>query len=175
MIVSSYLVKWAHYIYAIHQASESWIPRTPITWFMSPKCVISDITTVIVNKSKPEQKGKHFADGIFKCIFVKQNVLYWLEFHRNSSLVVQSTITLDSVNGLVWKAPSHYLHQCSTRYTKQHGLTRPQWAKQVFGIEITDSKREVHQTFWLLNQCLWNKTLCNIFILLQCFLMKKRG
>ena len=39
--------------------------------------VFSDCTIIVyINTSRDEQNGPHFADDIFKCIMVKENVFY---------------------------------------------------------------------------------------------------
>ena len=41
----------------------------------------------------PGQNGRHFADDIFRCIFVNEMFLFWLKFHWSLFLWVQLTIT----------------------------------------------------------------------------------
>ena len=41
---------------------------------------------------RPEQNGHHFADGIFKCIFLKETCLFGLKFHWNLSPMVYLSI-----------------------------------------------------------------------------------
>ena len=46
-----------------------------------------------VNSSPPEQKGCHFADDIFGCIFVNEKFCILVKFHWSLLLRVQLTIT----------------------------------------------------------------------------------
>ena len=43
-----------------------------------PLCSIKTFNTM-----KPEQNGRHFADGIFKYIFLKGNVCIWIEVSQS--------------------------------------------------------------------------------------------
>ena len=72
-----------------------------------------DIHSVTVNTMKPIQNGRHFADDIFKCIFLNQNV--WISL--NISLKFVSKGPINNIPALiqimVWcrQATSHYLNQ----------------------------------------------------------------
>ena len=58
-------------------------------------CVHDDVTVILaspekqiwslkyVNKLWPRQNGRHFADGVFECIFFSQNVLIFINISSN--------------------------------------------------------------------------------------------
>ena len=46
----------------------------------------------------PGQNGHHFADDIFRCVFVNESFAFWLQFHWNLFLRVQWTITQHRFN-----------------------------------------------------------------------------
>ena len=62
----------------------------------------------------PKQQGRHFADDIFKRIFLNKKIEFWLKFQWSLFLGVQLTITAHWFKywlGAEW-ATSHYLNQC---------------------------------------------------------------
>ena len=44
------------------------------------------------NSFPPGQNGRHFADDIFRCIFVNEKICIWLKFHWSLFLRLQLTI-----------------------------------------------------------------------------------
>ena len=52
---------------------------------------------ISINTLKPRQNGRHFADDIFKCIFLDENVWIPIKLHRRVQLKHSST---GSDNGL---------------------------------------------------------------------------
>ena len=61
-------------------------------------------------------------DNIFKCNFVKDNVLIWIQISLN--FVPKGGV--DNKSSLV-QATSHYLSQCWPRSVSPYDITRPQW------------------------------------------------
>ena len=58
-----------------------------------------------INTLRPRQNGRHFADDIFKCIFLNENVLI-------SSKISLRFVPKGPINNIpAWTAPSHYLNQ----------------------------------------------------------------
>ena len=84
-----------------------------------------------LNKPWPEQNGCYFADNIFKCIFVKQNV-FWFEFHWNLLLRIQVTITLQWSRWWLHAelATHHYLNQWWLTSLTCLSVTKLQWVKR---------------------------------------------
>ena len=60
--------------------------------------------------SHPGQNGHHFANNIFRCIFVNESSVFWFKFHWSLFPRNQLKITTGLDNGLV--PNSLYLNQC---------------------------------------------------------------
>ena len=98
------------------------------------------IISSCLNTLRPRQNGRHFADGIFKCIFLNENV--WIPLKISLTFVPKGPInnipTLVQV--MAWRRPgdkplsepmmvSLWTHIC---------VTRPQWVNN--GIYIVESQ-----------------------------------
>ena len=99
-----------------------------------------------LNTLRPRQNGSHFADDIFKCIFLNENV--WIII--NISLKCVPKGPMDNIPSLVqimvWRRPgakplsesmmvSLVTHIC---------VTRPQWVKKTCNVFITVAADESH-------------------------------
>ena len=84
------------------------------------------------NTLRPGQDGCHYADEIFKCILLIKCFVFWLKFHWNWFLKVQSTINQDWFRWWLGakQATSHYLNLWWTCSLVPYGVTRPQWVNQ---------------------------------------------
>ena len=64
-----------------------------------------------INTLRPRQNGRHFADDIFKCIFLNENI--WIPVKISLKFAPQGPI--NNIPALVqimaWRRPSHYLNQ----------------------------------------------------------------
>ena len=91
------------------------------------------------NTLRPRQNGRHFADDIFKCIFLNENV--WIPIKISMKFVPKGPINNipSLVQIMVWRRPgakplsepmmvSLLTHLC---------VTRPQWVKTL-DIQISD-------------------------------------
>ena len=58
---------------------------------------------IVINTMKPEQNGRHFADGIFKCIFLIENLHIWIEI----SLEYIPEGSMDNNSALVYEMALH--------------------------------------------------------------------
>ena len=83
--------------------------------------VIHHVKQVAVNTWRPRQNGRHFADNIFKSIFLTENV--WISI--NNSLKFVPKVQINNIPALVGAKPlsepmmlSLLMHIC---------VTRPQW------------------------------------------------
>ena len=56
------------------------------------KLEFSEVSSLSVNTLRPKRNGCHFADGIFKCISLNENLWFWLTFHWSLFLSVKLTI-----------------------------------------------------------------------------------
>ena len=68
-------------------------------------------------------------DNIFKCNFVKDNVLIWIQISLNfvPKGGVDNKLSLVQVMAWCHQATSHYLSQCWPRSVSPYDITRPQW------------------------------------------------
>ena len=85
-----------------------------------------------LNTLRPRQNGRHFADDVFKCIFLNENV--WISFKISLKFVKGLINNIPSlVQIMAWRRPgdkplsepvmvSLLTHKC---------VTRPQWVKSV--------------------------------------------
>ena len=95
------------------------------------------------NERSPHgQNGRHFADDIFRCIFVNENFVSWLKFHWSFVLRVQLTITQQWLRWWLGTeyAISHYLNQCWPDSLTHICRTRGRWLKNVintWGVDTT--------------------------------------
>ena len=53
-------------------------------------CMLSTKVQQIFNSLRPRQNGRHFADDLFKCIFLNENVWISIKFHWRLFLRVRS-------------------------------------------------------------------------------------
>ena len=72
----------------------NYIPHKQWMWFLIH-------ALLSVNSSPPGQNGRHFADDIFRCIWVNESFVFWLKFHWGLLLWAQFTIPIIGLdNGL---------------------------------------------------------------------------
>ena len=89
------------------------------------------ITHVVINTLRPRQNGRHFADDIFKCIFLNENV--WIPIETSMKFVPKGPI--NNIPALVqimaWRRPGDKpLSELMMVSLKTHiRVTRPQWVK----------------------------------------------
>ena len=104
--------------------------------------------SIAFNSLRPRQNGRHFADAIFKCIFLNENV--WIPIKISLKFVPKGPI--NDIPALVqiiaWRRPGDKpLSEPRLVSLPTHiCVTRPQWVKH-------DSKK-----------CSWNGTLVRIRI-----------
>ena len=99
-----------------------------------------------VNTLRPRQNGRHFADDIFKCIFLNENV--WIPIKISLKFVPQGPINKIPalVQIMAWRRPSDKpLSEAMMVNLLTHiCVTRPQWVKTL----INNYCDHVH-TFYL--------------------------
>ena len=87
-----------------------------------------------INTLRPRQNGRHFADDIFKCIFLNENV--WIPIKISLKFVPQGPI--NNIPALVqimaWRRPSDkpLSEPMMVRLPTHICVTRPQWVKEPF-------------------------------------------
>ena len=140
-----------------------------ITWgkiIMIPSCCQwrFDSLALTLNTLRPRQYGRHFPDSIFKCIFVNENVLTWiqipLKFVRKGPINnIPSLVQI-----MAWHRPGDkplsepmmitlLTHIC---------VTRPQWVKMQSLMNL-DSTTCRYNT-WQQAQCWLQSKACYSFI-----------
>ena len=124
--------------YLIHAASFKPVPRTMMTKLLTIYCI---------NSLRPRRNRPHFADDIFKCIFLNENV--WIPIKFSLKFVPEGPINNISalVQIMAWRRPgdkplselmmvSLLMHIC---------VTRPQWAN-VFSTLLVSVICHVYET-----------------------------
>ena len=98
---------------ASHYLNQCW------PWSLSPYCITRPRW---VNTLRPRQNGRHFADGIFKCIFLNGNG--WISL--KISLKFVPMVLINNISALVQISEpmmvSQLTHIC---------VTRPQWVEPI--------------------------------------------
>ena len=82
--------------------TESWQSLTPLPDNPYHKC-----TKCLLNILRPEQNGCQFTDEIFKCVFLKKRLVFWLRFHWSLFLMGSNDkmSALDQV--MAWRQTGH--------------------------------------------------------------------
>ena len=90
------------------------------------------IWKMIINTLRPRQNGRHFADDIFKCIFLNENI--WIPIKISVKFVPKGPI--NNIPALVqimaWRRPGDkpLSELMMVSLTTHICVTRPQWVKQ---------------------------------------------
>ena len=101
-------------------------------WGWIPQRSSHDVPVAVLNKLRPRQDGCHFADNIFKCIFLNENV--WIPMKISMKFVPKGPInnipTLVQI--MAWRRPGDkpLSEPMMISLTTHICITRPQWVKQ---------------------------------------------
>ena len=93
------------------------------------------IVMCLFNTLRPRQKGSHFTDDVFKCIFLYENV--WIQIWISLKFVPKGQI--NSIPALVeimaWRRPGNkpLSEPMMVRLPTNICVTRPQWVKYILG------------------------------------------
>ena len=132
------------------------------------------IILLTLNTLRPRQNGRHFADDMFKCFFLNENV--WIPIEISLKFVPKGSI--NNIPALVqimaWRRPGDkslsepmmiisLTHICVTRPQWVKCLTRPQWV--ILGIEALALAEE--RSFGIMFGVRLNRTLKNIRVLIN--------
>ena len=87
--------------------------------------------TRIFNTIWPRQNGRHFADNVFKCIFLTENIWFsnnvWLKYvHRGS---IENVPSLVQIMACRLAGASLYLNQRWSSLLTHTCVSRPRWVK----------------------------------------------
>ena len=112
----------------------------------------TQIGKISVNTLRPGQNGRHFADDIFKCIFLNQNA--WTPIKISLKCVPKGPI--NNIPALVqmmaWRRPGDKpLSEPMMFFLLTHiGVTRPQWVKPLLhaGIDLWYENELLELTFY---------------------------
>ena len=92
----------------------------------------------LINTFRPRQNGRHFVDGILKCIFVKENA--WMSINISLKFVPKGPINNIPVlvQVMAWRRPGdNPLSESRMVSLLTHiCLTRPQWVNGYFNWQI---------------------------------------
>ena len=92
-------------------------------------CLRTTLGAAAVNKLRPRQNGRHFADDIFKCIFLNENV--WITIKISLKFVPKGPINNIPalVQKMAWRRPGDkpLSETMMVRLLTHICVTRPQW------------------------------------------------
>ena len=98
--------------------------------------IISQVTIfkqTAINTLRPRENGRHFADDIFKCIFLNENV--WIPIKISLKFVPQGPINIIPalVQIMAWRRPGDkpLSGPMIVRLPTHICVTRPQWVKHL--------------------------------------------
>ena len=84
------------------------------------------VINVSINTLRPRQNGRHFADDIFKCIFLNENV--WIPIKISLSLFLRVQLTISQHWFRLWLGADQPLSgPMMVRLPTHIFVTRPQW------------------------------------------------
>ena len=106
------------------------IDRNVIWWVAWKNTELFVVITQLFNTLKPGQNGRHFADDIFKCIFVNENV--WIPIKISLKFVPKgpnNNIIPALVQIMAWRRPGDkpLSEPMMVRLPTHTCVTRPQW------------------------------------------------
>ena len=91
-----------------------------------------------VNTLRPRQNGRHFADAIFKCIFLNENI--WIPIKKSLKFVPKGPInnTPSLVQIMAWRRPGDkpLSEPMMVSLTTHICVTRPQWVTGHWGFVL---------------------------------------
>ena len=119
-----------------------WLPETMMIHFIV-HIYISNFQCVYT--LRPRQNGRHFADDIFKCIFLNENV--WIAINISLKILPKGSInnTLALAQMMAWRRPGDKpLSETMVVRLRTHiGVTRPRWVKWLdIGSECIHSSKQ---------------------------------
>ena len=135
-MITDGLVSWCIYVsFGLNELIGIWAWSLSGTSYLRPApkliCHHSHPYEGIVYTVRPRQDGHHFADDIFKCIFVIENVRISLKF----SMKFVSKIQMNNIPALVqmmaWRQPGDkpLSEPMMVSLLIHIYITRPQWVK----------------------------------------------
>ena len=91
-------VSMHHFMVALESANVQYPAETDFTisgiWFDGVLSGDNKQTMhCTINSSPPGQNGRHFTNVFIRCIFVNENLVFWLKFHWSLFVMFQLTIT----------------------------------------------------------------------------------
>ena len=106
-----------------------------VQWECNPSiCASLCVVLAHFNSLRPRQNGRHFADDIFKCIFLNENI--WIPIEISLKFVPQGPInnTPALVQIMAWRRPGGkpLSGPMMVRLPTHICVTRPQWVNRIF-------------------------------------------
>ena len=123
------------------------------------ECINSTISTYdlrMINTLRPRQNGSHFADDIFKCIFLNENV--WFRIKISLKFVPKGPINIipSLVQIMAWRRPGDKpsSEPMMVSLTTHICVTRPQWVKMISWPQIFCQIRSRIPGSMFLHECI---------------------
>ena len=117
-----------------------------------------------LNTLRPRQNGRHFADAIFKCVFLNGNV--WILIKISLKFVLQGLINNNPalVQVMAWRRPGDkpLSEAMMVRLPRHICVTRPQWVNQML-------TQFTHSYMWHWVEMSWDRcstVVYNVYIIL---------
>ena len=109
-----------------------YVDSSGILWSCQVICTMENFTFKhVFNTLRPRQNGRHFADDIFKCIFLNENV--WIPIKISLKFVPKGPINNipSLVKIIAWRRPGDkpLSEPMMVSLTTHICVTRPQWVK----------------------------------------------
>ena len=145
---------------AIWISSKIWIRSNLVNSIFSGTATRSQS----VNTFRPRQNGGHFADGIFKCIFLNKNIL----ISTTVSLKIVPKVPINIIPSLVqimaWCRPSDkpLSEPIMVRLSMHICITRPQWVDTIHTPKHEQIYNSDQTTFHEATYHKWEILFCNI-------------
>ena len=120
------------------------------------------IIKVYVNTLRPSNNGRHFADEIFKCIFLNENV--WIPIKISLKFVSKGPINyiLALVQIMAWRRPGDkpLSEPMMVKLLTHICVTRSQWVKTIDDIDLINPYPNlISRQWWLI--FFWKATINN--------------
>ena len=121
---------------------------------------------LLINTLRPRQNGRHFADNIFKCIFLNENV--WIPIKISLKLVPKGPI--NNIPALfqimAWRRPGikPLSEPMMVSLLTYICVTRPQWVKGIF-LCVKQFKKVVNWNITIFRNCTGSKKIFKMSLL----------
>ena len=104
-----------------------------------------------LNTLRPRPNGHHFADDVFKHIFLNENVCILLKISLKfvPKDLINNISALDQIMTWHWPGTKALSGPIIVRLPTHICVTWPQWVKPIFTFKLAPSTPQVHQLLWV--------------------------